>query len=175
MKIKAMEIKEQPNPVGDVYIIDTIESQIDALKTRWDELTSHIEKSQWWEVWKWGQRTSLTAVSDFLIKALDDLIHEVDSVLDNGADKKATVLDAIGRLYDYVIREAMPIWLRPFGSQVKTYIIEQLVSTAIDWIVDKYRNGAWRENWDNIAHGGEDEQSEEEPKDDTVEEGESEA
>lgn len=161
MNIKKLDVKEKPNPVGDVYIVDTIEEQVEALKVQWADLTTDVERPAWWQFWSWGRKISLTKVTDFLIKALDDLIHEVDGVLDNGADKKATVLDAIGRLYDYVIREALPIWLKPFAGKVKDYIINELVSTAIDWIVDKYRNGAWREDWEDIAHGGEDEQTEE--------------
>lgn len=156
MDIKKLDVKEEPNPVGEVYIVDTIEEQIEALKGQWDELTADVQSTSWWKVWNWGQKIKLTKVTDFLIKALDDLIHEIDGVLDNGADKKATVLDAISRLYDYVIREALPIWLKPFAGRVKDYIINELVSTAIDWIVDKYRNGSWREDWDDIAHGGED-------------------
>lgn len=154
MNIKKMEIKEEPNPIGEVYIIDTVEKQIEALQFHWDELNVDVEKSSWWKFWNWGKRTSLTKVTDFLIKALDDFIHMVDNTLTNGPDKKATVLDAISRLYDYVIREALPIWLKPFAGRVKNYIINELVSVAIDWIVDKYRNGSWREKWEDIAHGG---------------------
>lgn len=159
MDLKKLEIKEEPNPIGDAYIIDTIEEQVEALKVQWSELTVDIENPPWWQFWSWGRKVSLSKVTDFLIKALDDLIHKVDGALDNGADKKATVLDAISRLYDYVIREALPIWLRPFSAKVKNYIINELVSTAIDWIVGKYRNGAWREDWEDIAHGGEDDQT----------------
>ena len=63
---------------------------------------------------------------------------------EEGADKKATVLVAVEKLYDYVIREAMPIWLKPFSGLIKKHIIFGLLSPAIDWIVQKYREGDWR-------------------------------
>ena len=75
--------------------------------------------------------------------ALDDLVVTVATVVIAGPDKKATVLDAIDRLYDYTVREAMPIWVRPIASPVKQYIVYVLVSNAIDWMVAKYQNGSW--------------------------------
>ncbi len=51
---------------------------------------------------------------------------------------------AMERLYDYIIAEALPIWLKPFAGAVKNYVLNDLVSPSIDWIVDKYRNGDWR-------------------------------
>lgn len=144
---RLLNINAEPNPVGEAYQIDAIEEQLIALAQQWDEEV--IVEAEWnWYFWltpwKWGRKVSLFQVTDFLIKSLDGLIALVDEHVDLGPDKKATVLDAIDRLYEYVIKEALPIWLKPFAARVKDYIINTLVSTAIDWIVDKYRNGEWR-------------------------------
>jgi hypothetical protein len=74
----------------------------------------------------------------------------VDVCIENGPDKKATVLAAIDHLYDFVGREAVPVLLRPFASKIKNYIIYTLVAASIDWIVNKYRHGEWRDKLDDI-------------------------
>lgn len=140
-------LTETPNPIGEVYQLPEVEEYLVTLANKWeDEVVSSIDK-KWYDhfmFWKWGRSISLHATTKFLIGALDELINIVDDKIDLGPDKKATVLNAIGRLYDYVIREAIPIWLRPFAGRVKDYIINTLISTAIDWIVEHYRNGSWR-------------------------------
>lgn len=143
---RLLNIQAEPNPVGDVHEVDAIEEQLIALAQQWDEQVEVAESkwTDWLMPWKWGRKVNLFQVTDFLIKSLDGLIALVDEKIDLGPDKKATVLDAIDRLYEYVIKEALPIWLKPFAARVKDYIINTLVSTAIDWIVDKYRNGEWR-------------------------------
>jgi hypothetical protein len=109
------------------------------MKALWD---STKEKVSWWEIWK---QAKISTATKFLLKCLDDLIGYVDQIVDtSGPDKKATVLLAIAQIYDYIIKEAMPIWLKPFASVVRTYIINSLISAAIDWIVEKYRHGDWR-------------------------------
>jgi len=134
-----IQLKDASNPVGAVIADEGIDNFITVMSSVWD---SEKEDVPWYKPWK---RISFTRVTDFLMKSLDDLIAYVDDYVDaNGADKKATVLDAISRLYDYVVVEAMPIFLKPFAGSIKNYIINDLISTAIDWIVDKYRNGEWR-------------------------------
>ncbi len=137
-----MDITTQ-NPVGTAQEIDTIEEYINSLAQLWDTLKQG-QVSKWWEFWKKLGTTKLVEVTNFLIKALDDLIALVDDKLSDGADKKATVMDAISRLYDYIIAGALPIWMKPFSGTIKDYVINGLVSSAIDWIVNKYKNGEWR-------------------------------
>lgn len=135
-----MEIKETINPVGQVIESEHINTFVESMKALWD---STKVKTSWWKVWK---RVDLTPVTNFLLKCLDDLIAYVDQIVDtSGADKKATVLAAIGNIYDYIIREALPIFLKPFAGAVRDYIINTLISAAIDWIVEKYRHGSWRQ------------------------------
>jgi len=140
------------NPVGKAQNLDVIENKLAALASQWDEERAAEETASWWEVWKWGRKVSLFKVTKFLIVSLDELIHAVDDIIEKGPDKKATVLNAIDKLYEYVIKEAMPIYLKPFAGKVKDYIVNTLVSTAIDWIVSKYRDGAWRDKIEEIAH-----------------------
>jgi len=131
-------IKDESNPIGTAFVDENIDNFVSAMSASWD---ASKETSPWWKFWK---KISLTRVTTFLLAGLDDLIAYVDEALDNGPDKKATVLDAVSRLYDYVIAEALPIYLKPFAGAIKNYVINDLISPSIDWIVDKYRNGDWR-------------------------------
>jgi len=139
-----MDIKNTTNPVGVAHEVEAVEAHLNAMAATWDEQQATEEKAPWWKFWKGLGTTQVIKVTNFLIKSLDDLIALVDDELQDGADKKATVINGISRLYDYVIREALPIWMKPFATPVKNYIIDGLISSAIDWIVDKYRNGEWR-------------------------------
>lgn len=134
-----MEIKQEVHPVGQVIDDEHISRFVETMKTLWD---STKEKVEWWKFWK---RVSPVPVTNFLLKCLDDLIAYVDQIVDaSGEDKKATVLNAIGRIYDYVVREAMPLCLVPFSGVIRAYIINTLASAAIDWMIQKYRHGNWR-------------------------------
>lgn len=149
-------LTKEPNPVGLSHEVPEVEEMLVALADQWDNEILKPAKKKWYEhlmFWRWGTKVSLSAVTKFLIGALDDLIGLIDDKLELGPDKKATVLDAIDRLYEYVVREALPIILRPITGKVKNYIVYTLISVAIDWIVDKYRNGEWRdvEEGDAIA------------------------
>lgn len=135
-----MEIRDTANPIGEVKIDEAIENYVQIMAAEWDETKEQIP---WWKFWK---RMSIVRVTDFLLKSLDDLIAYVDQIIDtSGADKKATVLRSLEMIYDYIVKEAMPIWLRPFAGGIKRIIILDVLSPAIDWIVDKYRNGTWRQ------------------------------
>ena len=131
-------IKDTANPVGTAHVDDNIDNFVTVMSAEWDATKEDIP---WWAFWR---RISITRVTNFLLSVLDDLIAYVDDLLDAGPDKKATVMDAIERLYDYVIAEALPIWLKPFAGAIKNYVLKDVISPAIDWIVDKYRNGEWR-------------------------------
>jgi len=126
------------NPVGTAYVDENIDNFVSIMSAEWDAAKEGIP---WWAFWR---RISFTRVTTFLLGTLDELIAYVDDTLDAGPDKKATVLDAIDRLYTYVVAEALPIWLKPFAGIIKNYIVNEVMSPAIDWIVDKYRNGDWR-------------------------------
>lgn len=129
-----MFVKETANPVGSPQVVESVETLLETYKKAWDE--TKTRRSAW-------IKFDGSKVTNFIMKAMDDFIVAVDSSSILGEDKKATVLNATDRLYDYVVREAMPIWMAPFAGVVKQYIIYVLVSNAIDWIVSKYREG-WK-------------------------------
>lgn len=127
--------KENANPVGEPHRIEEIENKVQFYCRLWD---SRKESKS-----IWLPKVSLSVVTNFLLMALDDFVIAVSTVVISGPDKKATVLAAVSRLYDYVVVEALPIWLMPFAGAIKQYIVYVLVSSAIDWMVSKYRNGSW--------------------------------
>ena len=135
------KLNEQSDPIGVPYRVKPIDARIVALADQWDAQQAEKEKPRWWEFWK--RAVTLTEVTKFLLGSIDDLINMVQGLIDEGADKKATVLKYIDKLYEYVVREAMPIWLRPFAGPVKKYILYSIISPAIDWIVKKYQDGQW--------------------------------
>lgn len=128
---------EEINPVGEPQIDSNINNFVSIMCSKWDEQTDPIP---WWQFWK---RKSVAKITKFLLGALDELIAYVDQLDIGGSNKKATVLAVITILYDYVVREALPIWAKPFSNRIKYYIISVMISAAIDWIVEKYRNGVW--------------------------------
>lgn len=138
-----MEIRSEPNPIGTIQKIKQFEEKIAYLKQKWDEEVKL--KSKKWINYFLCSKVNLTAATNFLLFALDDLVFTIDNLLEYGPDKKATVLNGLDRLYEYVLREGLPIWLRPIAAPIKNYIIYTLASNAIDWMVEKYKNGSWRE------------------------------
>jgi len=137
-----LNIKTEPNQIGEVKKIKPIEEKIQALSVAWDEQSKDFAKDNLWR--RLFSGANVSAVTTFLMGAVDELIQTVEEFVDYGPDKKATVLDGIDRLYEYVIKEALPIWLKPFAKQVKEYIVYVLISNAIDWMVGKYRDGDWK-------------------------------
>jgi hypothetical protein len=138
-----MDIKLEPNPIGTIQKIKQFEEKIADLKQKWDEQIRF--KSKKWIDYLLCKNVNLTAATNFLLFALDDLVFTIDNLLEYGPDKKATVLNGLDRLYEYVLKEGTPIWLRPIAAPIKNYVIYTLASNAIDWIVKKYKNGSWRE------------------------------
>jgi hypothetical protein len=37
----------------------------------------------------------------------------------------------------------LPLWLMPFSSSIENFVLYVLVSSLIDFIVNKYHNKAW--------------------------------
>jgi hypothetical protein len=127
---------ETANPIGVVRKVDEIEKKIEKYQKLWD-----LEKKKRAFTLK---APNLHKITNFLLMVLDDFVVTISTVLICGPDKKATVLDALDRLYEYTVKEAMPIWMRPFAAPIKHYIVYVLVSSAIDWMVEKYQSGSWR-------------------------------
>jgi len=145
MKVEALEVNEfvnslnleVPAPVGTVVVNNlSINSVMDSLKLKWDEFKKVAKEN--------GTFSSQSAVK-FLFLSLDALILVVEKLIpgEKGSDKKATVLLAISGLYDYVIKQFMPVWLKPFSGYIKNFFVTVVCSIAIDWIVSKYNKGTW--------------------------------
>jgi hypothetical protein len=131
----------ETNPIGNAQVT-AITDKVESLAVKWDEQIAETARS-WWS------RISLYKVTRFLLDSLDDLICFVDNLIDSGPDKKATVMSAVEKLYDHVVKEAMPIWLKPFSPAIKNFILNVIVAQSIDFIVNKYREGAWNVKEDN--------------------------
>lgn len=127
--------RDHADPVGDAHKVEAVEAMLEGLKKAWDEQNSKRSF--------WGGGVSLSKVTSFLLYSLDGVVNAVNEAVLTGPDKKATVLAALERLYDYTVREALPIWMRPLAGPIKAYIIHVLVSNAIDWMVAKYKSGSW--------------------------------
>jgi len=135
-----MVLNPTPNPIGQVQPVSIIQELIIRLRNQWDVEVPPVN-TPWWKFW--AQRCSIHLATLFLLNCLDDLIIGIDKELIIGADKKATVLDAINNLYDYTIKEILPIWARPIAGPIKTYIIYTLMSNTIDFMVAKYHSAVW--------------------------------
>jgi hypothetical protein len=127
--------REYADPVGEAHEVEAVELMLEGLKKAWDEQKSKRSF--------WGGRVNFSKVTSFLLYSLDGVVNAVNEAVLTGPDKKATVLAALERLYDYTVREALPIWMRPLAGPVKAYIIHVLISNAIDWMVAKYKSGSW--------------------------------
>lgn len=123
------------DPVGEPKNDSTVSSFIDGLKKKWDEFRAGLGKAT---------KVTLVHVTKFLLFSLDGLIVFVDGLMVGGPDKKATVMTAVSALYDYIIKGNLPLWLLPFSTTVKAFIVGTVISIAIDWIVAKYKEGAWK-------------------------------
>lgn len=118
---------------GDVQKLSVVNDYINKLKLEWDEFKAGLKS-----------RVNSIHITQFLLRSLDGLILFVESLIGDGADKKATVLSAVAVLYDYIIKESFPLWLKPYAFGIKGFIVYTIVSIAIDWIVSKYNSGDWR-------------------------------
>lgn len=133
---------KEANPIGQVVQVQAVEEKVNNLLEQWK--TENPTPISWWDKVKNTVRISYSKVIKFLIYSLDELILIVDDVIDFGPDKKATVLAAIAILYDRIIAVSMPVWLKPFNSVIKSFVIMVIISSTIDFIVEKYRNGTWK-------------------------------
>jgi len=127
------------DPVGEVKLLPELQIKIESLAKTWlDNLP--VKASSWFS----ARKANMIQISKYLMFCLDELIQIVEGLIDSGPDKKATVLNSISALYDYIIAEGLPIYLRPFAGVVKNFVINTLISSAIDFLVSKYKDGSWK-------------------------------
>jgi hypothetical protein len=129
------------NPLGKVVSLPAVEQYLSVATTAWNAVKPDVVS--WWKIWQTTNISSMSTGTQFLLLALDDLMLLVDQIINSGADKKATVLSAIGTLYDCVITPFLPPVLKPFSGAIRQLIIFCLLSVLIDFCISKYRNGSW--------------------------------
>ena len=132
--------KGLPDLIGSAHDLPEITEYIHTLTLEWDKIRGPISSWKFWQKTKNGTYKA----AKFLIQSIDGLVLLVDDLIDFGPDKKATVLDALNKLYEYVVSEAIPFWMRPFAGKIKNYVIYTVASSTIDWIVTKYKDGSWK-------------------------------
>jgi hypothetical protein len=133
-----MRISVAGNPVGKPQKVEAVENLVKSFTNQW---AIENPAPKWWQIWKKG--TALYKVVKFILDAVDDLIVAVEKELSNGPDKKAVVLAACCVIYDLIVANALPLWAKPFAGRIRNFIIFVLIATAIDFLVEKYRSGAW--------------------------------
>lgn len=93
--------------------------------------------------WFWLNTGKLISGTQFIISSLDKMVLFVEDLIPNGEDKKAAVMMVVGKLFDTIVIPAMPIWLKPFASVIKSIVMDTVISNAIDFVVKKYNEGVW--------------------------------
>lgn len=131
------------NPIGKIQDLTEIDEYISNTVQTWN--TNFQETKKGWFDWAKKNTANLSQVIKQLTSSLDILIVMVQSKIDLGPDKKATVLYAMEQIYDNVIKNALPIYLIPFAPAVKYVVIYVVVSNLIDFMVEKYKKGEWKD------------------------------
>jgi len=133
------------NPVGQAHDIQKVNNKVNDILAKWEK-DNPKPKVSWWNPFSWWKtrRSSLLKVTLFLFECVDNFIRYIENEVINGPDKKATVIAAIAIIYDYIVKEAMPAWAKPFAGKIKGFFIGILISGVIDFVVKKYNEGwAW--------------------------------
>ncbi|MCK9458627.1 MAG: hypothetical protein M0R80_03225 [Proteobacteria bacterium] len=117
--------------------VESINNIIKSLQAKWVE---ENPPPKWWQFWK---KVDLRKVVKFILAALDEMIIAVEKEIASGPEKKAIVLAACVVVYEFVVANALPTALKPFSTQIENFIIYIVIASAIDWVVEKYRNGSW--------------------------------
>lgn len=130
-------MKKQLTALEMQSVLDKLEAYLVDLKSRWDQENT---KRSWWRI----TRTYLVRSSIFLIDSVDELIQFVETIIPEGADKKTAVLSILSKMFDYIVVNAFPFWLRPAAPTIKAVVIDIIISHLIDFIVGKYNAGYWK-------------------------------
>ncbi len=129
------------SPLGTAYKVDEIEKYTQEAIATWNNSVEEVKTG--WFGWFGKRKADFTKATNYLLGCLDLLINTVENKIKEGVNKKATVVYAMENIYDNIIRPALPIYLIPFAPAVKYIIIYVVVSTMIDFMVKKYKDGEW--------------------------------
>ena len=129
--------KKQLSQVEIQGIVSQLESYLSDLKSRWD---TEKPKTSWFSI----SKGYLFSGTKFILSCLDELILFVEDLIPAGTDKKQAVMVMVNRLFDYIVVQAFPFWLKPFVVPIKEIVVNILVDNLIDYIVNKYNSGYWK-------------------------------
>jgi hypothetical protein len=118
-------------------VLRKLESYLGDLKIRWDQ--ENPGSRSWFTV----PRSYILKATTFIVGILDELITFVEPIIPEGSDKKAAVIAVVGKLFDYIVVKAFPLWLKPFAGTIKAVVVGVIISHLIDFIVSKYNSGYW--------------------------------
>lgn len=121
-------------------VLHQIDGHLENLKYQWDQ--QNTVKPSWWKM----NMLRLINGTDFIIHSLDHMIQWVEDLIPAGKDKKAAVTLVAGKLFDYIVAAAFPIWLKPFALVIRKIVIDIVISNIIDFIVAKYNEGVWKKD-----------------------------
>lgn len=144
------------NPIGSVRE-EEVSVFVQNLATDWKLQEATLNKPKWWQFWK--KTNILQEATQFMLHSIDLLIRHVEGLIPGGPDKKATVLASINELYDLIIKDLIPIWLRPVASGVKQLMMTIIIPLLIDFLVNKYKtvwnvlDQATNPKTDEVANG----------------------
>lgn len=113
-----------------ITVKEALQNQIDEVMRLWEE-SKKKSKATW-----------TTAVA-YILEACDYFVRSIEPLVHSGPDKKATVLDGLGKVYDLIVPALLPFFLKPFNSKIRSFVLNVLASLIIDFIVSKYNNGYW--------------------------------
>ena len=125
-----MDVKTTLNPIGKVTIVPGLDVVLSGINQAWTALEVTVKNNK-------------AVIVQFMVFSLDTLIVYMVQQNISGPDKKATVIKNMSDLYDSVVSPMIPIWLMPFKPSIKNFVIKVVISHAIDWIVEKYKNQSW--------------------------------
>ena len=128
-----MELKIKLN---NEVLLD-LENYIVSLKNQWD--LQHPKSSSWFSL----NKRYILECTVFLVSMLDDLIVFVQKHIQKGSDKKTVVLSMSSDVFDHIVVQAFPVWLRPFAPAIKEIVVSIVISQLVEFIVKKYKEGSW--------------------------------
>ena len=130
-------MKKHLSAIEEQDVVLSLDLYLKDLQNRWDRESQ--KKYSWIKI----NKNYIFECTVFIINILDELILFVEKIIPQGSDKKFAVVTIVDRLFDHIALTAFPIWLKPFAPIIKKIVIDIIVSSLIDFIVSKYRNGYW--------------------------------
>lgn len=119
-------------------VIELVQGYLTDMKHKWDEQAP--ESKGWFGV----PRDYFLKGTIFILSSIDEMIQFVEGIITSGSDKKETVLLVSDKLLEYIILGNLPMWLKPLSSAIRRIVVNIIISELIDFMVEKYRSGAWK-------------------------------